>query len=77
MRSFSRPTREQRKLAEALRETGIALAASLDEEQVIDNLLDQISSILPFDAGSIIVMEGSQVRLTAPARIAMAEPVEQ
>ena len=56
--------REQRKLAEALRETGIALAASLDLEQVIDNLLDKISSILPFDAGSIIVMEGSQVRLT-------------
>jgi PAS domain S-box-containing protein len=55
--------REQRKLAEAMREIGTALSASLDLDTVLDRLLDQAARLAPYDAASVLLVEGDQARL--------------
>ncbi|MEJ2706520.1 MAG: GAF domain-containing protein [Anaerolineales bacterium] len=55
--------REQRKLAEAMREIGTTLSASLDPETVLDRLLDQAARLVPYDAASVLMVEGDQARL--------------
>lgn len=49
--------REQRRLAEALREMGMALSESLDFEVVLDSLLDQIGKVVPYDAASVLLAD--------------------
>ncbi len=46
--------REQRILAEALREAGVALSATLDLDKVMDILLDQIGRVVPYDTVSLM-----------------------
>lgn len=46
--------REQRVLAEALREAGLALSATLDLEAVLDVLVEQIGRVVPFDTASLL-----------------------
>lgn len=55
--------REQRKLAEAMREIGTTLSASLDLDTVLDRLLDQAARLVPYDAASVLMVEGDQARL--------------
>ena len=49
--------REQRELAEALRQVGIALSTTLDFETILDRLLDQIARVVPYDAASVMVVK--------------------
>lgn len=49
---------EQRELAEALREVGIALSATLDFEELLDRLLDQIARVLPYDTANVMLVKG-------------------
>ena len=49
--------REQRELAEALREVGAVLSATLDFNVVLDRLLDQIAHVAPYDTGSVFLVE--------------------
>jgi len=55
--------REQRELAQVLRETGAALSATLDLDAVLDGLLDQIKRVIPYDAANIMMVEGEHIRV--------------
>jgi len=54
--------RDQRALAEALEEAVAALTATLDFDQVLDCILEQVSRVVPNDAANIMLIEGDQVR---------------
>ncbi len=49
--------RQQRQLAEILRDTGSALSATLDFDRVLDRLLEQLAFIVPYDAANVMVVE--------------------
>jgi signal transduction histidine kinase len=55
--------REQRELAQVLRETGAAISATLDLDAVLDQLLDQIKRIIPYDAANVMMVEGQHIRV--------------
>ena len=55
--------REQRELAEALRETSSVLSATLDLNTVLDLLLDQIARLVPYDAACVMQVEGEHVSI--------------
>ncbi|MCB8942988.1 MAG: GAF domain-containing protein [Ardenticatenaceae bacterium] len=54
---------EQRQLAEALREVGMALAATLDFDDLLDRLLDQIARVLPYDTAIVMSIDGSRIHV--------------
>lgn len=54
---------EQRELAQALRETGVVLTATLDLDTVLDQLLNQIPRLIPCDVASLLMVEGDTVRV--------------
>ncbi|MBC8249887.1 MAG: GAF domain-containing protein, partial [Anaerolineales bacterium] len=55
--------REQRDRAEALEEATAALTATLDSNQVLDRILEQVSRVVPNDATNIMLIEGNQMRI--------------
>ena len=55
--------RQQRVLADTLREVGATLVATLDADAVLDRILDQIGRVVPNDAVNIIFIEGDQARV--------------
>jgi GAF domain-containing protein/CheY-like chemotaxis protein len=55
--------REQRKMAEVLRETGSALSATLDFNQVLERLLDQLARLVPYDAADLMLVENGQASI--------------
>lgn len=55
--------RNQRHLAEALRDSVAALAASLDVDKVMRQILDSAETVVPSDASSIILFEGESGRV--------------
>jgi PAS domain S-box-containing protein len=55
--------REQRALAEALRESGVVLSSTLDFEAVLDRLLDQIGTVVAYDAGNVALVENGRTRI--------------
>ncbi len=55
--------RWERDLAEALGEATAALTATLDLEQVLDRILEQVSRIVPGDATNIMLIEGDEARI--------------
>ena len=54
---------EQRQLAEALREVGIALSATLDFNELLDCLLDQIAPVLPYDTANVMLVKEDRVEI--------------
>ncbi|MBK8986479.1 MAG: GAF domain-containing protein [Chloroflexi bacterium] len=56
-----RAEHEQRRLAEALREVGIALSATLDFDQLLERLLDQIAHVVPYDTANVMLLRGTEV----------------
>lgn len=52
--------REQRQLAEALRQAGNVLTASLEFEGVLDRLLAQIERVVPCDAANVLLVDGDR-----------------
>lgn len=54
--------REQRQLAEVLRESGASLSASLEIETVLDQLLEQVARVVPYDTAAILLREGDAFR---------------
>ncbi len=58
--------RRARAIAEALREATVALTRSLNRESVLMTLLDRLRGLIPFDRGSVMVLEkGSRVSVRA------------
>lgn len=55
---------KQRKLAEALRDVGVALGSSLDLDEITNSLLDQIKRVVPYDAANIMVVDNGIARIT-------------
>jgi diguanylate cyclase (GGDEF)-like protein len=49
--------REQRQLAQALQHTGRAIQSSLDLEVVLDQILTQIASVIPYNSANLIMIE--------------------
>jgi diguanylate cyclase (GGDEF)-like protein len=49
--------REQRQLAQALQKTGQAIQSSLDLEIVLDQILTQISTVIPYHSANLILIE--------------------
>jgi diguanylate cyclase (GGDEF)-like protein len=49
--------REQRRLAQALQNTGRAIQSSLDLEVVLDQILSQISTVIPYHSANLILIE--------------------
>ncbi|MGC9335037.1 MAG: GAF domain-containing protein, partial [Anaerolineae bacterium] len=50
--------REQRELAEALRQAASAVSSTLDLDQILDDILEQVDRVIPGDAASIALIEG-------------------
>jgi GAF domain-containing protein len=59
--------RDQRQLAEVLRESGTILSASLDLETVMDRLLDLAARVVPYDTATILLAEGGRMRVARQA----------
>ncbi len=55
--------REQRLLAEAMRDSLAVLTASLDVETVMQQILEFSARVVPSDAGGIVLLEGVQGRV--------------
>jgi diguanylate cyclase (GGDEF)-like protein len=58
-----RVEREQRQLAEALRDIGSVLSTTLDFDQVLDLLLDQVGRVVPYSVANIMLVENGRVRV--------------
>ena len=56
--------REQHQIAGALRLTSLALSSTLDYEQVLNILLTQIGTVIPYDNVNVIKVEAGIARIT-------------
>ena len=54
--------RDQRVLAEALRDSAAALASMLSLEETLDRILDEIGRVLPHEGALILLLEGETAR---------------
>lgn len=55
--------RTQRELAEAMRQVGTVLASTLDSEAVLDQMLDLLARIVPYDSANIRFVVGDTIRV--------------
>nr|PZN54374.1 MAG: hypothetical protein DIU68_10655 [Chloroflexota bacterium] len=54
---------EQRALAEALRDTASALSSTLDPNEVLDRILENVSRLFDHDTAEIMLIEGERARV--------------
>jgi GAF domain-containing protein len=54
--------REQRELAEALRQAAAVVGSTLDLDQVLDRILEHVSRVIPSRVANVMVIEGDLVR---------------
>ena len=59
---LSQSERAQRLFAESLTQTMLILNSSLDLNEVLDRILEQIQSIIPFRSANIALLEDKLVR---------------
>lgn len=71
--------RQQRMLAEALRNSASAITKSLDLDDVMNRILDNVGLVVPHDAATIIVMEhdGGRVAYTRGRYEAIVERIRE
>jgi GAF domain-containing protein len=55
--------REQRALAEALRDTTAALNSTLDQSEVLDRILTDVGRVVPHDSANILLIENGIARV--------------
>jgi PAS domain S-box-containing protein len=55
--------REQRELAEALEKAAAAVSSTLDLDQVLNRILEQVERIVPGDAFNIMLLENGAIRV--------------
>jgi PAS domain S-box-containing protein len=53
-----RAERQQRELAEALRDTANTLSSALSRDQVLDHILTNIGRVVPHDSANVMLVEG-------------------
>jgi PAS domain S-box-containing protein len=51
--------------AETLRQAAEAITSTLDIQQVLDSILDNLNRVIPFDSAGVFLIENNHVRLTA------------
>jgi GAF domain-containing protein len=56
--------RDQRELAEALCDVGATLGATLDFDGLLDQMLEQIERVVPYDAANLMLVEEGRARVT-------------
>ena len=54
--------REQRQFSDTLREFGLALTSQHDPDMVLDQLLDLVARVVPYDSASVVILEGGILR---------------
>lgn len=69
--------REQRGLIEALDEAAAVVSSTLDLDQVLDLILDQVERVVPGDAFNIMLIEGSNSRVVRWRRYERLGVVDQ
>jgi signal transduction histidine kinase len=52
----------QREVAEALRHAGTTLSSTLNFEEVLDRILEQVSCVVPYDAANMMLVQGDTAR---------------
>ena len=57
--------RDSRERAEALREASSIISTSLSLEQVIDAVLEQLSRVMEYDSGNVMLLKGDQLYIEA------------
>ena len=62
IRQTQEALRRERDLAEALQEAATTLTTTLDFEIVLDNILEQVSRVVPNEACNFMLIEGERVR---------------
>jgi diguanylate cyclase (GGDEF)-like protein/PAS domain S-box-containing protein len=55
--------REQRAIAESLRNTAEALNSSLQLDDILDKILDNVERVVPYDAMTVAWLEGDQISI--------------
>ncbi len=66
--------REQRTLAEALRDTAIALTSTLSVDAVLDRILEQVERVVPYDAVTILLVDADGDTVSVGRRCGAPEP---
>jgi len=61
--SFFEGEQEERELTEALGEAAAVISSTLDPDQVLDRILEQVSRVVSNDATNIMLIEGDQARI--------------
>ncbi|MBN1937665.1 MAG: GAF domain-containing protein [Anaerolineae bacterium] len=56
--------REQRQLAEAMHQVGLTLGSTLDPDAVLDQLLEQMASVIPYDTACVMLIERGRAFVT-------------
>ena len=54
---------QQRQAAEALREAAVVLSSTLEFDELVQRILDQIGQVIPSDARNLMLVEGDYVRV--------------
>jgi PAS domain S-box-containing protein len=65
--------REQRVLAEALRDTATALNSTLDLDQVLERILENVGRVVPHDGANIMLVEDDLARVVRSTGYAQSE----
>jgi two-component system cell cycle sensor histidine kinase/response regulator CckA len=55
--------REQRELTEALQQATVAVSSTLELEQVLDKILEQVSRVVPDDSANIMLIEDGRAQV--------------
>lgn len=66
-RQVQSEAQHQRELAQALADCAVALNSTLQFEQVLDRILENVGRVVPHDAASIFLLEGDVARLARGA----------
>lgn len=64
IRRAAESERQQRELADVLREIGACLSETLDFNAILDQLLEQVARVVPYDSGNITIVHGNQAVIT-------------
>jgi diguanylate cyclase (GGDEF)-like protein/PAS domain S-box-containing protein len=64
IRRAAESERRQRELADVLREIGACLSETLDFNTILDQLLEQVARVVPYDSANITMVHGNQAVIT-------------
>jgi PAS domain S-box-containing protein len=74
---IERAEREQRVLAEALRDTALALSSTLELSEVLDLILENLVKVITYDAANIILSQADTVRIVRSSGYVFSSLVNQ